>query len=315
MQIITSCHYNRPNLTKQMVQHLENCTGIDNYLTIFAVEPGNLEVLQIIENSKLNKLIIKNDKLKGCWTNKKFILDTAFSNTSFVIHVEDDVLLSKDALEFFEWAKHKYTTEESVFTISAYNNIINYYQDELSHVVKRNKNRFAQTAWAIWKDRYDSIKDWSGRDAEMYEKGHFKQDKYEIFPLLSRSNNIGHENGETSCAKEILLLVGPEKTYATIGLSRNATKENISFVSDKDLYIKALEEANSDNHVVIEQLLRCKKYDFDSQLVVNRLGQEYVKLDELNYKSRDNEGYRAKYYLEQWAGNTEYSQKPFMELV
>ena len=48
---------------------------------------------------------------------------TSIAQASFVILVEDDILLAKDALTYFEWAREEYQSDKSIFTVSAYGDI------------------------------------------------------------------------------------------------------------------------------------------------------------------------------------------------
>ncbi len=308
--VIVSLAYNRPDCERECINHLEACKGIENYKVFFFVEPCDCEVLDIIKASNLDKEIILNNSLKGLWVNKKEAVRACMKMTDFIIVIEDDVLLSSDALEYFEWAKKTFNNDESIKTVTAYNFLDGEYHDALSHEVQA-RQWYNSTAWAIWKSRYETLSNWTGEDRDLMQQLHIGQNGYEVFPLLSRANNIGFVNGIKSCAKEVLAVTGLENSYATIGVSRNATKDNVYFVGDKESYLKHLESINN-NKVVSDLIDRCNRYSFDDQLIINELGQECIKLDDKTYKSRDNEEYRLKYFLSTWYESEKPEIKEFI---
>lgn len=308
MKTIVTMHYNRPQCTKKCIEYLERCIGIEDYIVLFHVEPCMTEIVDIISKSNLNKKVVINTSLLGLWKNKKKAINNGFNNSDFVIVIEDDVLLSKDALQYFDWARDKFEQDESVVTVTAYNSEkvgINPYE------VKK-RNWYNSTAWAIWKNRYEKLVNWNGQDKELMSQL-FTENKYEVFPVLSRAQNIGFVNGEKSIAKEVLDVVGVNTAYAPIGISRESSDKNVKFVGNKESYLDQLRKItqNSNDKIVIEQIDKCSKFDFNEQLIVNENGEEFVKLDELHYKSRNNELYKERYYLEVWAENFEYDDGEF----
>lgn len=298
MKTIVTLHYNRPDCTKKCIEYLSNCRDIDSYNVFFFVEPCECEVLDIIKKCNLNKFIFVNDTLKGLWKNKLQAVNFAMNNSEYAIILEDDVLLSKDALIYFDWANRYFFENKEIATVTAYNMLDGEYHSSLYNQVQK-RQWYNSTAWAIWKNRYELVNQWTGEDKDLMKKLHLSQNMHEVFPLLSRAQNIGFVNGVKSPAKEILKVVGIENSFATIGLSSLATTQDIKFVSDKDKYVESLKK-NELDPTISKQIERCEKFNFDNQLIINELGQEYVKLDENTYKSRDNEDYKKKYYSDVW---------------
>ena len=118
MKIITSTHYNRPKCTRQMLDHLVRCEGIEEYKVLFFVEPDtqflhakkgvtrdNRVITDIINSYDLNSEIIVNKRLLGIYKNKIKALLVGFHQSDYVIHIEDDILLAKDPLRFYEHSK------------------------------------------------------------------------------------------------------------------------------------------------------------------------------------------------------------------
>lgn len=317
MKIIVSTHYNRPNCTQQMIDWVSKCIGVETYHFIFFIEPGCPEVADIIENCTLNKTIHYNDRLLGCWTNKKQAVEIGFESCDYLIFLEDDCLLAKDALLYFEYCNKTYRYMKSIGTVTAYNRFSShdYIQGQFLPNQLSERRWYNSTTWAIWKHKYEMIDNWTGQDKDLKTKLHDYYGMYEVFPILSRANNIGHVNGKTTVASEMLRLVG-DKAYAPIGLSRNGgfvsgKTEYINKIKDK-LYINVIENYNHEESTILKnQYDKCLQYEFENQLVTNELGEEFVKLDENNFKSRNNKLYKENYYLDFWAGNYDFEFNKF----
>ena len=145
-----------------------------------------------------------------------------FEVADFVIMIEDDTTLSPDTLRFFQFARDQYESDENVFTVSAFAD--NCRQQDCTvpsiyhHTIARRRH-YTPWVWGTWKDRWISdMKDqWDGWDIQMnfrtplyddmvsgrtpvgfdfsrFDAG-LRGDRVEVFPVLSRSNNIGDENG------------------------------------------------------------------------------------------------------------------------
>ena len=200
MKVITSTHYNRPTCTMDMLDHLAKCDGIENYKIICCVEPVNGVLPALIDGHPLNVELVVNDRLLGLWANKKKALTLGFNEGDYVIHVEDDILLAKDALTMFE-ACYDLKDDPSIFTVTSYRGGDAASEGNgkiVSDAVKLQlgKSRwYTPWGWATWKDRWDSFKDeWDGHD-QVLNHG-IRGDRFEVFPLLSRTKSIGYKRGE-----------------------------------------------------------------------------------------------------------------------
>lgn len=215
MKIITSTHYNRPTCTKLMLDHLAKCDGIEDYKVICCVEPVNNIIPDLIESHPLNTELVVNDKILGLWTNKKKALSLGFSESDYVIHVEDDILLSKDSLSMFEFC-YSLKDDETILSVTAFsrwnpkNGIV---PDNVKFRVAKNR-WYTPWAWATWEDRWNSFKDeWNGHDQVLNNE--IRGDRFEVYPQLSRVKSVGYLRGEyinTICDKEIskVIMDNPE---------------------------------------------------------------------------------------------------------
>lgn len=207
MKSISISLHNRPEYTKVLFNHLDECFGIENYKIIICIEPENSEVISIAKNFRPNqvKLYINENKY-GCQTNIFQCVSKGFNlNPTFHIHLEDDTIPGKDFLQYFEWARHEYEQNISIFTISGYvnsnnpmENCCNSLTDDIMATGKRQ--HFTPWGWGTWIDRWKEIKnDWDfgyvhgGWDINMSNR--LRKNRYEIYPEISRVQNIGAKNG------------------------------------------------------------------------------------------------------------------------
>lgn len=235
-KIITSTHYNRPNCTKQMIEHLVRCSGIEDYTVYFGVEPDCPEVLDEIEKYPLNKIVEINKKLLGCWPNKKKIISMGFTVSDYVIHVEDDVILAKDALEYFEWAKKNRRNFASVTAFS----IEKRFQDNLNLNRIGVSSLYSPIAWATWFDEFSKIYNvWDGSDKELQSLWVGRE---HLTPEVSRAKHIGVGKGIYSHPDITELVESLEHAvFCFNGLITNSKQEEWSKLDDNNIKSKCLD--------------------------------------------------------------------------
>lgn len=207
MKTISVSLHNRPQYTKILLDHLDRCNNIEEYAVVFCCEPTNDEVISLAKNFRPQRsFVIINPKPYGCNLNIFQCLAIGFDNNDFHIHLEDDTIPAKDFLVYCEWAKNQYINDQTIFSISGYVNINNktehYSQpSDNIHLIKR-RNWFTPWGWATWRNRWDSVKNelYNGIITDTkYSWDHLLhrniKDKYEVYPAVSRIQNIGAENG------------------------------------------------------------------------------------------------------------------------
>lgn len=195
MKTISISLYNRPEYTKKMFESLKKCSGINEYIIFVSIDPGSEEVVNIAKNFSPDVLIVNKNRL-GCNTNIFQSLSLAFTaGSKYNIHVEDDVLLSPDCIQYFNWCQ-QYENDNSIFSISAYNRTT---KESPPHLISRIQS-FRCWGWATWSSRWKEMKPrWDhdnrylGWDNNINNR--IRNSRYEIYPLLSRSQNIGALNG------------------------------------------------------------------------------------------------------------------------
>ncbi len=223
-KVITLSLFNRPGYTSQVLQYLRKCKGIAEYVIIPVIDNDRNSDNQFDMTGILWQFVntgLRIDKPRyhessvGCNANIYTCLNIGFMVTDFLIHLEDDILLAPDALEYFEWASAKYKDDQDVFTVDAYNN--NRDNTLYPYKVHRAKS-FKPWGWATWIDRWEGIKkEWQFgfearfKDGErVFEGGGWdvcmkkllRGDRSRIYPEMARCINIGAKNGAHTPSEE-----------------------------------------------------------------------------------------------------------------
>lgn len=224
LKTISISLYNRADYTKQVLDALLECSGIEDYFVLIKAEPAKTEnrklkkeiedTIKVAKDFKHpNKKIIINETLLGCSKNIYSSIDYCFKNTdtNFHIHLEDDIVPSKDCLRFFEWSSNYYKDTKNIAVVTSYHknktiisnikNIKPYSNLTQKHIW------FTPWGWGTWRDRwlntlshklYDLITDrlipYSSWDTHMNDIIK-KENLFQIYPLVSRTQNIGALNG------------------------------------------------------------------------------------------------------------------------
>lgn len=206
MKSLSLTLYNRPKYTKIVLDHLNLCSNIDDYTIFIYCEPTNEYVIELAKKFRPQQTQLKiNDSKFGCNKNIFQALDNGFVYSNFHIHLEDDTVPAKDFLEYCEWCNNKYKGNNTVFSISGYVNSNNKIEQFVEHNTNYNvvslRNWFTPWGWATWKDRWLSVRDFivpflntSTVSWDMILHRSVKNKK-ECFPMVSRIQNIGAENG------------------------------------------------------------------------------------------------------------------------
>lgn len=303
LKTITSTHYNRPDCTRQMLSHLSQCRGIENYILVCSVEPGFPEVIAEINKYPYQKMVFLNERLLGCWENKKAALVQGFKLGNYVIHIEDDVILAKDALEYFEWAA-QFNFNSQVFSVSAFSKDP---KPDNPNLVIRD-NHYSPLAWATWRNRFEEASrgGWDGSDTWLFNA---RKQNFHIKPKLSRAKHIGYHHGIGSSADVIpTMRYRGHEPYAYAGLA----SANGPFVPNKDAYLHAIrmqyqKEINQEvRKALAHQIKVAEAGPFERQLLVNANGDEWIKLNDTNVKSKALNEY-FQYETTTWSNDIEFN--------
>lgn len=218
--VIVVIAYDRPKYFRRVMHSLSKCEGIDRHAVHVFIDPSDVtpemeSIALSFASNKANRYVTVRTSRLGPHANKRLALKHAFDthNASFAMLLEDDVILARDALLFMEYARRTYAHDDSVFTVTGYANNCKKEGCTIASVFHNalgRRRHYTPWFWGTWRNRWIEIMEagWSGWDVEMnfaldakrnirnsdIDRG-LRRDRYEIFPVLSRSNNIGFENG------------------------------------------------------------------------------------------------------------------------
>jgi hypothetical protein len=202
---LTCC--NRPQYLKTVLDSLVEAdkTGIDVLLNI-SVDKADSKVIDIVKSFDalpVGNLEINEPKL-GCNKNtlKAILLARSTNHSPYILHLEDDTVLSKDALQFFIYAFRKYEKETKIISIGGYNKTEEMDESQIYNIF--SETFFSAWGCGFWDSKIDIIiENWtksnsnSGMSWDSYLSNNlFETQKYhQVRPAISRIQNIGAEKG------------------------------------------------------------------------------------------------------------------------
>jgi hypothetical protein len=172
---------------------LKRCLGVGEYAVTIIVDAGCSETLSVAAEYAGGgwRVGFSGEKL-GCNGAILAALDMGFSQNEYHIHLEDDTPPAKDCLLWFEWAR-QFGNDSRVFSVSAYNTA-NGPRD--AAIARR---WFTPWGWATWADRWSEMRaSWPadrGLTWDVIQNTHTRGGRYEISPVLARTQNIGRDMG------------------------------------------------------------------------------------------------------------------------
>jgi len=195
--------YNRPEYLQQTISSWNNVRNLKQWNATFYIEPSNqqavvAEIAMALDTTVTTKI---NPEKLGVLINPWNALNEAFeSGADFVVLAEDDVLVSQDILEMFEWASVEYETSKHVMIINAFSNSAEGKANQITQDPK-----FSPLIWGVWRKYWESHlrdtwdKDYSTGNEDGSEAGWdwninrilADNELNVIRPMHSRSSHIG----------------------------------------------------------------------------------------------------------------------------
>jgi len=205
-KVVVFTVFEREDYLKETLKQWATVRGLEEYDIYFRIEPsGNVEsIVDIIHEfkDKVNTDVytVHNHKVLGCALNSWTAFNDLLQKYEFVILAEDDILVSDDILEYFNYLQRKYRDDKEVAVISANYEFEGYAKDLVSKV-----GIFRGQVWGTWRDRWENfIRDtWdfdystsvdggpSGWDWHMSLRVFPENKLKSIVPHSSRSQHIG----------------------------------------------------------------------------------------------------------------------------
>lgn len=225
--------FHRVAYLREAVSSWNQAENIQDWPVSYLLEPTTQPIERAMQN-EFNRFEsaeisgVVNDRVLGVLRNPYAALTSAFdAGNNFVVLAEDDIIVSDDILEYFEWAMHKYEKDKSVLAVLAYSR--NKQENGFASAVARTKV-FCPLVWGTWSDRWESIikpnwdLDYSSGKPDGSEAGWdwnmmrvaVRENMDFIYPDASRSTHIGEFGGTHTSAHDF-----PDSQAKTFRSSHN----------------------------------------------------------------------------------------------
>jgi hypothetical protein len=196
-KIITFVAYNRPAYTARVIEALRRCEGIEEYEILGHVEPGCDEVIDNVRSINFAPVHLTiNAEVLGIGRNTYAAWENGFAKADFIVHIEDDTMPAQDCLALMEHCGAAYREDAEIFSVASYNRAPCAPGDYFTVVRRRG-----YTCWLVgtWRNRWAWARGHWSPDPRRYAT-HLagqtaERNLSEVYPLLSRSQNIGAEGG------------------------------------------------------------------------------------------------------------------------
>lgn len=204
LRVITMTAYRRPAYTREVLAALAECDGIADWLLLPNVEPGNEEVIDALRTwDACESRLVVNARRLGLNRNTYAAVHRAFEmRASVSLHLEDDTVPSPDALRYFDWAVREVLAGDerhSILLASGYNKPRTKPRPDQSHSCEY-RPIWTPWGWAVDLPRLKwLIVHWCFRNRQCFTckfRAKYRRTRREVFPILSRIQNIGYELGE-----------------------------------------------------------------------------------------------------------------------
>lgn len=200
--------YNRPWYLTEAVESWNTVRNLKQWNATFFIEPSIMQdqITDIALSLGTTVTAIVNPEKQGVLVNPWNALNHAFyiNDADFVVLAEDDVIVSQDVLEYFEWAANEYATAKGMLCLNAFSQLGGAKANQLIRT-----GNFSPLVWGIWRGHWETYlrdtwdKDYSSGNADGSEAGWdwninriLQNNNMTVLrPLQSRSDHIGEHNG------------------------------------------------------------------------------------------------------------------------
>ncbi len=256
--------YNRLHHLQQTLEALKaNKLAEDSELIIFSDGPKkdepSLAVQQVrnyirgVEGFKKVSIIERDTNLGLAKSIITGVTDVIEKHGKVIV-LEDDMVSSKNFLEFMNWALLFYQDNKRIFSISGYTYPIKIPEDYPHEVYLGYRG--SPWGWGTWLDRWQSI-DWEVKDLNHFKKdrkarerfnlggddlsdmlittlenktdawsiirtyAQFKAGAYTLYPTISKIQNIGYDGSGVNCGKSSKWQVNLDQADTPTRLAKN----------------------------------------------------------------------------------------------
>lgn len=196
--------------TKILLDHLSKCYDKENYIVVFGIDShinmpyknrehwieNNKKVLDLVDQYALQHLhkdtiILKNEYNLGAYQTCYKLINYCMELSDFVIFIEDDIILGKDALVFYHEVFLLNQQDERMFAVSSSGGIS---QSQTDLFTLKKFNWIGSAEFGIEKkiwQKYGQIRGKRPHGDVEFGQACRSNNMYTICPLVQRSCRIG----------------------------------------------------------------------------------------------------------------------------
>ena len=216
---ITVSAYNRPAILSQTLTALSKCHGISSARVFVLCDKSDMSDECLRVANTLGFEAFGSEHHLGCNKTIKTCIQAGLNlmREDFHVHLEDDTVPCRDAIQWFSWARDYYRQDKSVFTVAGYHRAGN------SKATECNRRRwFSCWGWGTWLDRLEELNESIDETSPVswdIQAQSVRGTRFEAFPSVSRIQNIGGEGGvNTSDPEWHALFCAARETSDSLGV-------------------------------------------------------------------------------------------------
>lgn len=199
--------FNRPGYLQETVASWNEARRLDQWKAKFFIEPSDLQVHTTAAANDLKTIVSVqiNELRQGVLVNPWNAINDAFTrDADFVVLAEDDVIVSSDILEYFEWASEEFAQDTAILLVNSFSAIGG--PEENKTIAD---DVFSPLVWGVWRSSWETYlrdtwdKNYSTGNPDGSEAGWdwninriLKARSMKVLkPVQSRSDHIGEFGG------------------------------------------------------------------------------------------------------------------------
>jgi hypothetical protein len=214
LRVITMTAYRRPAYTREVLAALAQCDGIADWLLLPNVEPGHEEVINAFRQWSAceSRLAVNKERMGLNRNTQEALVRAMLLRAAVIVHLEDDTVPSPDALRYFDWAVREMLIPDvkskdghQITLASGYNKPKSQPGPDQSHACD-TRPIWTPWGWAMDRSRLAwLLANWCTGNPKCFTckiKAQYRRTRREVFPVLSRIQNIGYDQGENGRTAE-----------------------------------------------------------------------------------------------------------------